>query len=57
MNLKQIEVNNHANKRLPRTVSLTIPTEIRAAFPLTIKSCIVSGFSEEHPGGTTGRDS
>jgi len=42
---------------LPRTVSLTIPTDTRAALACTIKSRIVSGLSDEHPGGTTGRES
>lgn len=42
---------------LPRSVSLTIPTETRAALALARKSWIVSGFSDEHPGGTTGRES
>lgn len=40
---------------LPRTVSLTIPTDTRAAFALIIKSSTVSGFSDEHPGGKTGK--
>lgn len=42
---------------LPRIVSLTIPTDTRAAFACAIKSLIVSGLSDEHPGGTTGRES
>jgi hypothetical protein len=42
-------------KKIPRTESLTIPTETRAAFAFVINSWTVSGFSEEHPGGTTGR--
>ena len=37
--------------------SLTMPTDTRAAFALDIKSLIDSGFSVEHPGGTTGRES
>jgi hypothetical protein len=42
-------------KKIPRTESLTIPTDTRAAFAFIIKSWTVSGFSDEHPGGTTGR--
>lgn len=42
-------------EKVPRTESLTIPTATRAAFALMIKSWTVSGFSDEHPGGTTGR--
>lgn len=42
---------------LPRVVSLTIPTDTSAAFALMIKSLIVSGLSDTHPGGTTGRES
>lgn len=45
------------DKMLPRTVSLTIPTDTRAALAFIMNSCIVSGFSDEHPGGTTGRTS
>lgn len=44
-------------KLLPGTVSLIIPTELRAALPFSMKSSIVSGLSDEHPGGTTGRGS
>lgn len=44
-----------AKNELPRMVSLTIPTDIRAAFACIIKPLIVSGLSEKHPGGTTGR--
>lgn len=46
-----------ANKLLPRTESLIIPTDTSAAFPFMMKSCIVSGFSAEHPGGTTAKAS
>lgn len=34
-----------------------MPTDTKAAFALDIKSLIDSGFSVEHPGGTTGRES
>lgn len=45
------------DEKLPRTVSLTIPTDTRAAFALIINSSMVSGFSDKHPGGTTGKSS
>lgn len=45
------------NYVLPSTESLIIPTETRAAFPFTMKSCVSSCLSAEHPGGTTGKDS
>lgn len=47
----------HRNEKLPSTVSLIIPTELRAAFAFSMKSRIVSGFSDEQPGGSTGRAS
>lgn len=34
-----------------------MPTDTRAAFALDMKSWIDSGFSVEHPGGTTGKES
>lgn len=42
---------------IPTTVSLTMPTETRAALPFSIKSRIVAGLPGEQFGGTTGRES
>ena len=52
-----IERLDEGSNDLPRTESLTIPTDTRAAFAWIMKSWTVSGLSDEHPGGTTGRES